>query len=82
MPRPISTDQWRNSIAVIKTSLRADCGHPARTDIYRFRKDEQLGEIYTLCGHCAAAAETQGLTVYKYREGRDKRPFALKRVEL
>lgn len=75
-------NQWQDCIAVIRNTLRADCGHPSGEDIFRFRVDEQLGETYSLCAHCGAVAEKQGLTVYRYKPGEDKRPYALKRMEL
>ena len=74
--------QWMDCIAVIRNTKRADCGHPTGLAIFRFRKDMPTGEIYSLCGHCSAAAETQGIAVYKFRPGVDKVPFALKRIEL
>ena len=76
------TNQWQDCIAVIRNTLRADCGHPTGDDIYRFRVDEQLGETYSLCAHCGAVAEKQGLTVYRFNPEVDKRPYALKRLEL
>ena len=74
--------QWQDCITVIRNSGRADCGHPAGTELFRFRVDTQLGETYSLCGHCAQIAEHRGVTVYKYRAGEDQRPYALKRLEL
>lgn len=81
MPRG-NPKQWMDLIAVIRNSHRADCGHPAGTDLFRFRKDVTTGEVYSQCAHCAAAAETQGLTVYRFRPGQDTVPFAMKRIEL
>jgi len=79
MAKPQS--QWQNLVEVVRSTGRADCGHPSGRVIFRFQKDTKLNEIWTVCAQCGADAERRGEPVYVWNPG-EKVPVAIVRKPL